>query len=238
MKEKKNNKGLSIKEGIISGFPIVIGYIPIAMAFGILSKTAGISIVESCMFSAFVFAGASQFMALNLLSMGVGIGEIVLTTLLVNFRHFLMSASLAARFTNDMKRWTPFISFGITDEIFSVASFKEEQITTKYMLSLQVVSYLSWVLATALGYLLGEILPVVIKDSMGIALYAMFAAILIPEAKKSNKVLLMAISSGLINTALNYFEFLPQGWNLVLSIVLVSFLGCLDSKERQEGVYE
>src|SRR5690554_5485786 len=86
-----------IKQGMLSAFPIIVGYLPIAMAFGILSKTTGISLVESFMFSAIVFAGASQFMALNLILVGTGAGEIILTTLLVNFRHFLMSASMTER---------------------------------------------------------------------------------------------------------------------------------------------
>lgn len=91
-------------DGIIDGIPIFIGYITVAITFGILSKNVGITMIDSILFSVLVFAGASQFIALNLLLLGAGVGEIVLTTLLVNFRHFLMSASLATRMTNDMKR--------------------------------------------------------------------------------------------------------------------------------------
>lgn len=236
--EKEQSKNLSIKDGILAGLPIVIGYIPVAMAFGILSKTIGISIVDSLLFSVFVFAGASQFMALNLLHFGTGIGEIILTTLLVNFRHFLMSASFATRITKDMKRWIPFIAFGITDEIFSVASFTKEQITKEFMIALQLASYLSWIFGTAFGYLVGQVLPNTIKSSMGIALYAMFAAILIPEAKKSNKILVMALLSGLINTLLNYLKITTQGWNLVLTIVLVSTIGAFTLKDKEVSAYE
>lgn len=235
---KKNNKNLTIKDGVITGLPIVIGYIPVAMAFGILSKTIGISIMDSLLFSIFVFAGASQFMALNLLHLGTGMMEIILTTLLVNFRHFLMSASLATRVTKDMKKWIPFLAFGVTDEIFSVVSFKKEQITKEFMLAIQLVSYLSWIFGTAFGYLVGEILPSTIKISMGIALYAMFAAILIPEAKKSNKVLIMALLAGITNTLLSYFKITTQGWNLVLTIVLVSGIGAFTIKEKDVNAYE
>lgn len=237
MKEECNEK-LSIKEGIVTGLPIVIGYVPIAMAFGILSKTVGISIVDSLLFSVFVFAGASQFMALNLLHLGTGVVEIILTTLLVNFRHFLMSASFATRITKDMKRWIPFIAFGMTDEIFSVASFTKEQITKEFMIALQLAAYLSWIFGTALGYLVGEILPTTVKSSMGIALYAMFVAILIPEAKKSNKVLVMALLSGIINTLLSCLKITTQGWNLVLTIVIVSAIGAFTLKEEEVNAYE
>lgn len=213
--------------------PIVIGYTPIAIAFGILSKTTGISMVDCLLFSVLVFAGASQFMALNLLSVGVGIGQIILTTLLVNFRHFLMSASIALRVETDMKKWVPIIAFGITDETFSVASFKEGQLTKEFLFALEFVSYFAWVSGSVLGYLLGGILPNIIKSSMGIGLYAMFAALLIPETKKSRKVLVLAILSGVINSLFTYFKLLPQGWSIVISIILVSYLGLYISEERK-----
>lgn len=72
---------------------------------------------------------------------------------------------------------------------------------------------------------------------MGIALYAMFAALLVPETKRSRKILVMALSSGLLNSVLNYFKLLPQGWNLILSIVLISALGAVIFNE-EEVVYE
>lgn len=235
--EKGEHNALGIKEGVVAGLPLVIGYFPVAVAFGILAKTTGISLMESFLFSFFVFAGASQFMALNLLAVGAGVGQIILTTLLVNFRHFLMSASLTTRITKDMKKWVPLIAFGVTDEVFSVVSFKEEELTTKFILGLQLTSYPSWVIGSVVGYLVGEILPPLIRNSMGIALYAMFAALLVPETKRSRKILVMALSSGLLNSALNYFKLLPQGWNLILSIVLISALGAVIFNE-EEVVYE
>lgn len=228
----------SFKDGVIDSLPIVIGFIPIAMAFGILSKTTGITMIHSVLFSVLVFAGASQFIALNLLMVGAGIGEIILTTLLVNFRHFLMSASIATRMTDDMKRWSPFIAFGITDEVFSVVSFKKGMLTKEYMVSLEFMTYFAWVSGTALGYFVGGILSTSVKSSMGVALYAMFAAILIPEIKKSTKAAILAGLSGIINTLCKYFLTLPQGWSIVLSIVSVSFLGLYLFKEGEVAEYE
>ncbi|GAA0737522.1 AzlC family ABC transporter permease [Clostridium oceanicum] len=235
---KDYRRRLNIKDGAFAAIPLVIGYIPVAMAFGILSKNTGISLMDSFLFSVLVFAGASQFMALNLLSLGTGIGQIILTTLLVNSRHFLMSASLTTKLTKDMKKWIPFIAFGVTDESFSVASFKEEELTKEFMLSLQYITYLSWILGTVLGYILGQVLPTIIKDSMGIALYSMFISILIPEAKKSNKVLIMAVLAGIVNTLLSYLKITTDGWNLVLTIILVSILGAFTMKEKEVSICE
>lgn len=232
------DKKIAYKEGFAAGLPIVIGYLPIAAAFGILSKTIGISILDCFLFSAVVFAGSSQFMAINLLSVGTGFGEIILTTLLVNFRHFLMSASLAARLTHDLKKYIPFIAFSLTDETFSVASFRQGPITKEFLLPLQAVSYVAWVVGSVAGYWLGSFLPNIMQDSMAGAIYAMFAALLIPMAKKSYKVLVLALSSGLINTLLNYLHILPKGWSMIFAIVLASGIGTYLYREEEVNEYE
>lgn len=229
--DQKENQRASIKDGLISGFPIVIGYFPIAMTFGILSKTMSISFLESILFSAIVYAGASQFMALNLLNMGIGITQIVATIFLVNFRHFLMSASIATKM--EKSKWTPFIAFGITDESFSVASFKEDGFDDKFMVALQFISYISWITGTMSGYLIGEIIPVAMRSSMEIGIYAMFVALLIPKTKQSNKVLIIALLSGVTNTLLIYSKILPEGWNLIVAIISVSVLGAVLYTEEE-----
>ncbi|MDF2880530.1 MAG: azlC1 [Clostridiaceae bacterium] len=214
-----------LKEGIVAALPIVAGYVPIAMAFGILSKTNGIHLTYSFLLSAFVYAGASQFMALNLLSSGTGYIGIIITTLLVNFRHFLMSASMAAKLTEHKKKYKPIIAFGITDEVFSVASFSGKEITTEFLLPLEIMAYLSWLLGTILGYLVGQLLPSVLQNSMGIALYAMFAAILMPQIRKSKQVSILVCFSAILNTAISHINLLPQGWSFIITIILVSAAG-------------
>lgn len=232
--EKTCKMNSDFKNGVIAGIPLVIGYVPIAMTFGILSKNMGISMIDNFLFSALVFAGASQFMALNLLLVGTGMGEIILTTFLVNLRHFLMSSSLATRITEDMKKWTPLIAFGVTDESFSVISFNKEGFSKEYVISLQLMGYFAWVGGTVLGYLVGGILPDDMSNSMAVGLYTMFAAILIPEAKKSKRVVILVCLSGIINTIFKYFQILPQGWSIIGSIVLASFIGLYLFKEEEE----
>ncbi|BES65723.1 AzlC family ABC transporter permease [Gottschalkiaceae bacterium SANA] len=215
----------SRRDALNDGVPIIVGFIPIAMAFGILSKAAGISWIESLGFSMIVFAGASQFIALNLLLAGVGIGEIIITTLLVNFRHVLFSASLASKLPELGKRMAPLIAFGMTDEVFSVASLKEKELTLEYMIVLELCAYSAFAIGTFAGYLLGNVLPELVQMSMGIALYAMFIAILVPEMKKSKKVVSMLVLSGLLNTFFLRVCHLPQGWSIVSAIIIVSFAG-------------
>jgi len=222
----------SIKEGFVAGMPIVIGYFPVAMAFGLLSKTINISLLDSCLFSIIVFAGASQFMALDLIKAGIATGDIVLATFLLNSRHLMMSASLAARLKEIKKGWLLFIAFGITDESFSVASLKNGKLNVPYLLSLQGIAYSAWVSGTCIGYLVGTALPVTVQSSLGIGLYAMFTAILVPEIKKSSNVLFLSVISGIIYAFSHYFKLLPSGWSLIITIIVASAVGLIVLKDE------
>lgn len=234
-KEAMLNK--DIKDALKSGFPIFIGYVPPAIAFGILAKSCEVSLIETLMFSAVVFAGASQFIALNLLMTGMGFSGIILTTLLVNFRHFLMSSYLATRMTSMAKRFKFLIAFGVTDEVFSVLSFANRRLTKTFVFILQLSAYTGWVTGTAAGYIMGGFLPQVLTRSMGVALYALLLAILIPELKTSARALVLTIASGLLNTLLIKIDVLPGGWNIIACIIVIALIGSFaaDKAERKQG---
>lgn len=232
------HKRRDIKEGLKSGIPIAIGYIPIAVAFGILAKANHVSLVDSFLFSVMVFAGASQFMALNLLASGVASIEIILATAIMNFRHFLMSASLSTKIIKTRKNLIPLIAFGITDETFSVLAMKDGEISMLYSFIVNTTAYCAWVGGTVLGYLAGSVLPESIQSSMGIALYSMFIAILVPAMKKSTQTIILALSAGLVHTFLNHINLIPQGWNLIASIILVSLLGVFIFSKKEECAVE
>lgn len=222
-----------MKRGFVDAIPIMVGYVPIAIAYGLLAKTSGITIYDTALMSLMVYAGASQFMAVGLIAAGVGFSEIVISTFLVNFRHFLMSASLAARLEGMNKRWRPLIAFGVTDEVFSVASFTKEKLTVPYLLVLQAAAYMSWAFGGILGHIIGQALPQDISSSMGIALYAMFMALLIPEVKQKWSVGVLAVMAAIVNTILYYIVGISKGWAIVISIVVASALGAtvlVDSK--------
>ena len=215
-----------LKNGIYSGIPIFIGYFPIAITFGLLAKSVNISFLESVCFSALVFAGASQFVSINMYHAGIGAGEIVLTVFLLNFRHFLMSATIASK-SFFRKALIPFISFGITDETFAVAALKEDAISDAYIMGLNFTAYSGWVIGTVAGYIAGDFLPRDIQSSFAICLYAMFVAILIPAVKKSFIAGFIAVGAGAANFMLGYFSSLSSGWNIIISILLVSAIGML-----------
>jgi len=142
---------------------------------------------------------------------GMGPGGIILTTLLVNFRHFLMSAYLSTRIGKVAKKYLFLMAFGVTDEVFSVLSFKKGHLSKNYVYVLELSAYTGWVSGTLAGYILGGFLPEILSKSMGVALYALLLAILLPEIKKSVKALMLTIASGVLNTILIKLDFLPNG---------------------------
>lgn len=227
MNKIDNTKILNKSDGVKASIPLFIGYFSIAIAFGILSKGAGLNLVETLSFSFIVFAGASQFIAVSMITMGASAAEIIMTTFFLNFRHFLMSSSLSTKIEFSNSLYKPIVAFFVTDETFSVASFAEGRLTEKYMLVLQVLSYLGWGTGTGAGYILGSIMPPMLQQSMNIGLYAMFVALLVPEIKKTRKAIILATLSGIINSILVSIFGFPQGWAIVISIIVVSGVGVL-----------
>ncbi|WP_297990133.1 AzlC family ABC transporter permease [uncultured Anoxybacillus sp.] len=208
------------RHGIKSGVAIAIGYAPVALTFGLLAKSTGLSIVETTLMSMIVFAGAAQYISLNLLSLGTGPFEIILTTFILNIRHFLMSASLNEKAENDPLWKKALYAFGITDETFSVASMKQGTVSASYMFGLIFISYSSWVVHSAIGHIVGAHLPENVQVSLSVALYAMFIGLLVPAVKTEQKALWLAVCAGAINCALLLWLNVPKGWAIVISTII------------------
>lgn len=226
------------REAIKSGIPIFIGYAPAAAAFGILAKGCSLGLLECFLFSALVFAGASQFIALNLLVTGMGPFAIIFTTLLVNLRHFLMSSYLATRVKQIDRKYHFLIAFGVTDEVFSVLSLRNKPLTRTYIFILQFSAYSAWLSGTVAGYILGGFLPEKLTQSMGVALYALLLAILIPEMKRSARIALLAVFSGLLNSFILQFDLLPDGWSIIVCILIIAGIGSFFiTEDVPEDVY-
>ena len=174
------------RKGIQIGFPIVLGYIPVALTYGVLASQAGMSLLELTMMSALVYAGASQFMGVNMIVANATMIEIVVATFVLNFRHFVMSLS----FMNELRERISLkgrvgLALGLTDETFAVSALNKEEAEQKngvfFYAAIYITAYLSWVIGSFVGGLLGEIIPEQLSQSMGIALYAMFIGLLIPS---------------------------------------------------------
>lgn len=213
----------------------MLGYLPIAITYGVLAKQSGLTLMELTMMSVLVFAGASQFMGANMIAVGAGAVEIIVATFVLNFRQFVMSLSFMNRLRGIGRNWKVPLSLGLTDETFAMSSLhpkeaKEEKGALFYA-ALILTAYFSWILGSFLGGVLGEVIPEKLSQSMGIALYAMFIGLLIPSVKKELKVGLIAIVAMLINTLFGLF--MSDGWAIVFGTVLGGISGIYLLKEDQ-----
>ncbi|KSU84146.1 AzlC family ABC transporter permease [Fictibacillus enclensis] len=209
------------KRGIQAGLSIAIGYLPIAFTYGLLAKSSGLSLLETVGMSIIVFAGASQYIALSMIAAGTGAFEIIITAFIMNIRHLLMSASLNEKMEEDTKWRKAVYGFLITDETFSVAATRtERKLASSFMLGLGLTAYGSWVINSGIGYLIGAGLPETIQAGMAVALYAMFIGLLVPSAKKSSKVILLAGTAALLNSLFSLYEPLSGGWGIILSTII------------------
>lgn len=223
-----------MKKGFIRSIPILLGYIPIAISFGLLSKGAGLLLKDTFFMSFFVYAGASQFMAVDLIVQGLSYGSIILATFLLNLRHLMMSASLSLGFKAIDRKYIPLLAFGITDETFSLVSFTEEELNAPFTLTIFLVAHFVWWGGSVLGYLVGEILPKSLQSSLSIGLYAMFAGLLFSQVKGDKKILGLSLLSMLVYFIIYKFKIIGSGWDIILGIIVSSAIGSIVFKDRGE----
>ncbi|NLC69340.1 MAG: AzlC family ABC transporter permease [Clostridiaceae bacterium] len=226
IKEKQKFKTGVIK-GIKAAIPIAIGYIPIAIAFGVISVQSGVSVIQATSMSLMVFAGASQFMAIRMIDSGASAYEIILAALILNLRHFIMSASIIQRFRGLSRTTASALAFGITDETFAVLSMREENDNPqeeKYFAgSLIFTSYASWVVGTFIGGVFADVIPQSISASMSIGLYAMFIGLLVPAARKSWRIAIVSVAGMALSWI--FSRFMDTGWAIVFATILAALIG-------------
>lgn len=228
-----------VRNGIVAGMPIMLGYLPVALTYGVLAGRSGMTMVELTLMSVLVFAGAAQFLAVGMVASGTGIIEIILATFVLNFRHFIMSFSFVNRLKGIAVKAKLPMALGLTDETFAMSSLykdpADERHGAYFYASLILTAYVSWVAGSFFGGVLGDVMPERLSDSMGIALYAMFIGLLIPSLKGSVRVASIAGAAMLINFICQSFE-MSEGWSIVLGTVLGGFLGIwMPDEEGGEG---
>ena len=217
------------KKGIKSGLPIGIGYIPVSFTFGFLAVSGGLPIWVAVVISLTNLTSAGQFAGTNLIFAGAGYLEVALTTFVINIRYMLMSLSLSQKLerkTGTLARLA--LAFGITDETFVVGSLKPGTLTAPFMLGLILMPVAGWNLGTLMGGCISTLLPQALQNAMGIALYAMFIALIIPAAKASAHVLCIICIAVAVQCGLNYipvFSFLSDGFRVIISTVAAAGLG-------------
>ncbi len=238
---------LTFSKGMKDGIPIALGYLSVSFAFGMLAVSRNLPIWSPIIISLTNFTGTGQFIGMNLIVLGRAYAEIACTLFIINIRYMLMSLSLSQKLSDKVTFFQCLIiAFGNTDEIFAVSMQQNGCLSFAYMLGIITCSFTGWVGGTVLGTVADNILPKVIISALGIALYAMFIAIIIPPARESKPITKIIIISIAISCL---FKFVPvlnevgNGWVIIICGVVSSGIGAFffpvgNDEEKAEAANE
>lgn len=193
------NRKNAFCKGLVDGIPICLGYLSVSFAFGIFAVENGLSPLEALLISMSCVTSAGQLAAVPIIASMGGLMELAISQLVINMRYALMSISLSQKFDGEVTTADRFaIAFVNTDEVFAVASGQYGKVSKWYMYGLMLTPWAGWASGTIIGALAGNILPAVVTSSLGVAIYGMFIAIVVPEMKQSRSVALcVAVAVGL-----------------------------------------
>lgn len=224
----------SFRSGVRDCIPTLFGYLSIGFACGVVSKSCGMTILETVAMSTFVYAGSSQFIAASMIMSFASAPSVIITIFLVNLRHLLMSASIAPKFKNNslLKNFT--IGALLTDETFALASSKsnnKENIGYRWMMGINLTAYVNWILATFIGAYFSSLIYDYKKFGLDFALTAMFIGLLISSVKENSKIkqsLLIIVSS--ILALIISIKFFSVNTGIMIAAMFGACIGGLTEK--------
>ena len=225
--------------GIAAGIPIGLGYFAVSFSLGIVARRAGLNAFQGFIASFFNLASAGEYALFTSIEQLVTYIEVAVITFVVNARYLLMSCALSQRFSSE----TPFIhrffvAFGVTDEIFAVSVMQTGALNPVYNYGVMLIAVPLWSIGTSLGILAGNALPSSIVDALSVALYGMFLAIIIPEAKKNLTIALAIIVSFALSFAFSVLPFVKTlssgNRTIILTVAISAVLAYLKPVEEEE----
>lgn len=227
------------KRGTKDGIPIALGYFAVAFSLGIIARKAGITALQSFVISATNAASAGEYVGFTLIYENAAYLELALMTLVANARYILLSCALTQKFAPDMKfihRF--FLGFCITDEIFGISIAVKDRLNPWYTYGAAINSLFFWSLGTALGVIMGNLLPSNIVSALSVGLYGMFIAIIIPPARKDKIVAVLVVISmvsSYIVTRLPIFAAISSGTRTIILTVLISSIAAIAFPVKAES---
>lgn len=233
MKESAVESKSDFKKGLKDGVPIALGYFPVAFACGVAAAKTGLVLWLSQLMSCLIYTGSGQFAILNLIQGGeMVLFTYALTIFIVNCRYVLLSLALSQRLDPDMGIFQRMLfSFFNTDEIFAIVTQQKGNLKSSYLFGIATLPYISWALGTLIGTLFTDIMPLSISTAMGIIIYAMFIAIIVPALKTSKPVLYVVMISVLLSVVMECTpvikNWLSSGWIIIICTVMASLVGAL-----------
>lgn len=190
--------GHEIRGALRDSLPLLVALVPFGMVYGAFAIDAGLTIPQTLGFSAFVYAGASQLLALQLIALGTPLWGIALSVFALNIRHVLYSASIGRRMLRFGGAAKPFAFFLLVDPLFAAAEARTVRgaLTKSYYFTYGLVLYTSWFLSSLLGALFGGLIedPVALGLDMVLPIY--FLAQTMAFRGRGNFLPVLLISAG------------------------------------------
>ena len=197
--------------------PMMVGAAPFGVIFGTLVTSGPLALWHGPLMSLAVFAGSAQFIALGLIASHASFVVIWATTLIVNLRHVLYSATLAPYVSHLPLRWRLVLGGLLTDEVFAVAwaHFRRrppgDDVSPWHFLGSGVAMYVNWQIWTVVGLLFGAAFPGLQSLGLDFAMVATFIAIVVPQL-----VAVRYVAAAVTAGALAFFW---QGWPYKLGLL-------------------
>ncbi len=224
-------KFLLFKTGLKDGLPIGMGYLAVSFSFGIAAVAAGLSPMEALLISMTNLTSAGQFAGIGIIAASGTYLEMAISQLVINLRYALMGISLSQKLDKSFSRLHAiFLGHMTTDEIFAVSISRVRPVTPIYYMGLATLPYIGWSLGTAMGSFFGALLPTDIRLALSVAIYGMFIAIVVPEAKKDFSVLLVSLIAITLSCILYFvpcFKFITSGFAIIICAVIASLAGAI-----------
>ncbi len=197
--------------GVNRGLPVGMGYFSVSFGFGAMAVSQGIHALDATLISLTNLTSAGQFAGLTVIVAAATLWEMILTQLIINSRYALMSLALSQRMGERIGLLPRLvIAFFNTDEIFALAMARQEPLTIPFMLGLGTLPILGWTAGTLCGGLAGSVLPPSIQAALGVMLYGMFIAIVVPPAKKEKEILIAVVLALTFSSLFTWIPMLQQ----------------------------
>lgn len=224
-------------KGLVQGIPIGLGYLSVSFGFGIMAVRAGLSVTEASLISLTNLTSAGQAAGVDVIASGGSLLEMVLVQLTINLRYALMALSLSQKLDESFTFPHRLLAaYGITDEIFGVCIAEEGKLRPSLMYGIILIAAIGWVLGTFLGAAAGELLPAPITAALGIVLYGMFIAIIVPPSRKSKSILCVVLTAAALSCICRYLlPMLSSGVAVILCAVAASVVGALLFPQEEEA---
>ena len=216
-------------KGIISGIPIALGYLSVSFAFGIQAVRSGLTGLQASIISLTNLTSAGQVAGVDIIAANGSLVEMAAVQLTINIRYALMGISLSQNLDSSFKLPQRLLAaYGITDEIFAVCSTSKEPIKPSYMYGVIFISTLGWVSGTFIGGIAGQALPSSITAALGIVIYGMFIAIIVPPSTKNKSILFTVICAAALSIVCKFLlPMVSGGFSVVICAVLASVISAL-----------